>query len=213
MRQVELIIFDLDGTLVDSKEAIAKGINFALKKVGLKEKSMGEICSYIGIGVDDLINKSVGKKHLKLFEETKTIFENYRRNSPDGSRLYPGVKETLEYFKNKTKVILTNGKHEFALLTLNRLGICDYFADIIGGDDLECKKPSPCPLDRITSKFNADKRKTLIVGDMDIDILTGKNAGILTCAVAYGIGKREDIIKANPDYIIDSLLQLEAIIN
>ena len=213
MKYVELIIFDLDGTLVDSKEAIAKGINFALKKVGLKEKSVKEISSYIGIGVDHLIKESLGAEHKNLFERTKSALENYRREFANDFVLYPGVKEMLEYFKDKRKVIITNGKHEFALLTLKELGISDYFDDILGGDDLECVKPSACPLERIVDKLDIDKERTIMVGDMHLDVLAGKNAGITTCAVTYGIGKKEDILKARPDYVIDDIVKLKKIIN
>lgn len=213
MHYIDLIIFDLDGTLVDSKDAIANGINFALKEAGLKEKKKSEISSYIGTGVDDLIRKSLGQGKENYFEKAKSVFENYRKHSPDSSRLYPGVKETLEYFKNKRKTIVTNRKYEFALPTLKNLGIYDYFEDILGADDIECKKPSSCPLDKAITKLNINKEKTIIVGDMDIDILAGKSAGILTCAVTYGIGRKEDITKAEPDFTIDNISDLKNIIN
>ena len=213
MKNIELIIFDLDGTLVDSKEGLVDSVNFALKEVGAKEKSKKEIISYIGIGIDHLIRSSLGREYENRFEETKSVFENYRRSFPDGSKLYPGVKEILEYFKDKKKVIATNGKHEFAVLALKRTNIYDYFADVVGGDDVDCMKPSSCPLDIAMKRFNADKEKTVIVGDMYLDILAGKKAGISTCAVTYGIGKNEDITKAKPDFIIDDILDLKNIIN
>lgn len=213
MKHIELIIFDLDGTLVDSRDGIVAGMNFALQKVGLKVKSADEIGSYIGTGVDDLVRKSLGAGNESLFEQTKTIFEQYRLDNPDNARLYPGVKEMLEHFKGKRKIIITNRKRAFAEPTLKSLGIYDYFQNIVGADDVECMKPSPCPLDYAMSKSKADKQKTIIVGDMDVDVLSGKNAGILTCAVTYGIGKKEDIIKAEPDFIIDDILKLKEIIN
>ena len=213
MKHVELIIFDLDGTLVDSKEAIARGVNFVLKKVGLQEKPKAEIISYIGTWLDNLIKKSLGPKQQALFEKAKFIFENYRQASPDSSLLYPGVKDILEHFKNKKKIIVTNRNYKFTLPTLKKLGIYDYFEDIIGGDDLTCLKPSGCPLDMAINRRKIDKDKIIIVGDMDIDILAGKEAGIATCAVTYGIGKKEDILKASPDFIIDKISELKNIIN
>ena len=213
MKYVELIVFDLDGTLVDSKDGIADSINWALKKVGVKEKPKAQIISYIGIGVDHLIRESLGQENQSLFEKTKAVFEEYRRNSSDNSRLYPGVEEVLEYFKDKKKVIATNGKREFALLALKRSGIYDYLIDVIGGDDVNCLKPSSCPLDIAMKRFNVDRDKTIMVGDMDLDMLSGKKAQIMTCAVTYGIGKKEDILKARPDFIIDNILDLKKIIN
>ena len=211
-KNVDLIIFDLDGTLVDSQEGIAKGINFALNKLGAAQRSLSEISSFIGTGVEDLVSKSLGPGNQDKFEQAKTIFENYRINYPDGAYLYPGAKEILEYFKDKKLVIVTNRKRDFALPTMRSLGINDYFADIFGADDVACKKPSSCPLDAAVAKFNSDKAKAIMVGDMDVDILAGKKASILTCAVTYGIGKKEDILKAGPDYIIDHILKLKEII-
>lgn len=213
MKHIELIIFDLDGTLVDSRDGIVAGMNFALQEVGLKVKSADEIGSYIGTGVDDLVRKSLGAGNESLFEQTKTIFERYRLDNPDNARLYPGVKEMLEHFKGKRKIIITNRKREFAEPTMKSLGIYDYFEDIVGADDVACMKPSPCPLDYAMSKFKMDREKTMIVGDMYVDVLAGKKAGIATCAVTYGIGKREDIVKAEPDFIIDDILELREIVN
>ncbi|MCD5383486.1 HAD-IA family hydrolase [candidate division WOR-3 bacterium] len=88
-----------------------------------------------------------------------------------------------------------------------------YFEDIVGGDDIGCAKPSPCPLDKIIHSLNINKGEAIIVGDMDIDILAGRKADIITCAVTYGIGKKEDIIKANPDFIIDDIMKLKDIMN
>lgn len=213
MKYIDLIIFDLDGTLVDSRRDIATAVNFTLKNFGLKEKSRKEITSYIGRGVRDLVRKSLGAKKETLLEKALFVFEDYyRKHFADKSVLYPNVKEALEHFKNKKKVVITNRNHEFALLTLKALGIYEYFEHIAGGDDINCAKPSPCPLDKIIAELSVDKEKTIIVGDMDIDVLAGKGARITTCAVSYGIGKKENIIKAKPDFIIDDISKLKDII-
>lgn len=213
MEYVDLIIFDLDGTLVDSGEDIINAVNFTLKNIGFKEKSKQEISSYIGTGVEDLIRKALSKRQDDLFSKALSIFEEYYKNhSTDNSVLYPNVREVLEHFKNKRKAIVTNRKREFALLTLKILNISDYFEDVIGGDDIGCMKPSSCPLDKTISRVKIDKDKTIIVGDMYLDILAGKKAGILTCGVTYGIGRKDDIIKAEPDFIIDDIVELKNII-
>jgi len=214
MKYINLIIFDLDGTLVDSRDDIANAVNFTLKKIGLKEKSISEISSYIGTGIEDLIGKSLGNKQEVLLTNALSVFEKYyRKHSTDNSVLYPNVKEILEYFKNKRKVIVTNRNYGFALIALNKLGIYDYFEHVVGGDDIGCMKPSSCPLDRSMYRLNANKEEAIIVGDMDIDIVAGKRAGITTCGVTYGIGKKEDIIKAKPDFIIDDIIDLKNIIH
>jgi len=214
MKYIDLIIFDLDGTLVDSRDDIANAVNFTLKKIGLKEKSISEISSYIGTGIEDLIGKSLGNKQEVLLTRALSVFEKYyRKHSTDNSVLYPNVKEILEYFKNKRKMIVTNRNYEFALIVLNKLGIYDYFENVVGGDDIGCMKPSSCPLDISMNRLNTNKEEAIIVGDMDIDIVAGKKAGIITCGVTYGIGKKEDIIKAKPDFIIDDIINLKNIIH
>lgn len=213
MKYVDLIIFDLDGTLVDSRQDIANAVNFTLSYLGLKRKSKEEISSYIGGGVEDLIRKSLGHKGGLLLKKAQSNFERYyRRHSTDNSVLYPNVKEALEYFKAKRKVVVTNRKYEFSILALKALSICNFFEGVIGGDDLGCQKPSSCPLDKIIRDLDINREKTIIVGDMDIDISAGKKAGIATCGVTYGIGKKEDVIKARPDFIIDDVIRLKDII-
>lgn len=213
MKHVELIIFDLDGTLVDSKKDIVNAVNFTLKKLGLKEKAPAQISSYIGTGIEDLIRKSLGKGKQALFKKALPVFEDYYRGHfADNTTLYPNVKETLQYYKNKRKVIVTNKKYEFAVSALKTLGIYNYFEDILSGDDSDCLKPSSCPLNKTIGRFNINKDKSIMVGDMDIDVIAGKKAGIITCAVTYGIGRLEDIIRAKPDFIVDDIIKLKNII-
>lgn len=210
---IDLIIFDLDGTLVDSRKYIANAVNFTLNHVGLKEKSRSEITFYIGQGVEDLIRKSLGNKQDALLKRALSVFEEYYRKDATGnSILYPGVQEILEYFKKKRKVMVTNRNYEFDALTLKALGIHDYFTDIIGGDNIGCMKPSSCPLDIALCRLDINEEKSIIVGDMDIDILADKKGGIVTCAVTYGIGKKEDILRAKPDFIIGNIAELKNII-
>lgn len=208
----DLILFDLDGTLVDSGHDIANAVNYTLETLGMRDRSFKEIVSYIGSGVEDLIIKSLGGQKGKLKKALRIFEDYYMDHITDKSSLYPGVKDILEYFKDKKKVIITNRNHKFAVLAMNNLGILDYFADILGGDDLSCMKPSSCPVNKIVNKFHADKKRAIMVGDMAIDVSAGKEAGISTCAVTYGIGKKEDIVKSKPDYIIDSILELKEII-
>lgn len=213
MEFVELIIFDLDGTLIDSRQDITNSVNYTLTKLGLRRKRIEEISSYIGTGVEDLIRRSLGSKDDVLFNEAISLFKDYyRKHFTDNSILYPGAKEVLEYFKHKKKIIITNRNYEFAVMGLEHLGINMFFDDVIGGDDRDCRKPSSCSLDRTIHRLDICKERTIIVGDMDIDVITGRNAGINTCAVTYGIGKKRDIIKAKPDFIINSLIELKNII-
>jgi len=213
MLDIDTIIFDVDGTLVDSRKDIVRAINFTLRKLKFPEKPPELIISYIGLGIRDLIKKNLGEQKRDFVDEALKIFTGYfRKHSADESRLYPHVEETLDYFRNKRKVVITNRNRESAEITLKKLSIGDYFEEIFGGDDEDCIKPSACPLDRVCSKLGMDKSKIIMVGDMDIDIKAGKEFDIRTCWVSYGLGKREDVEKIEPDYVIDDIIELKKII-
>lgn len=211
--KIDNIFFDVDGTLVDAKTDIVNAVNFALRSLGLKAKPFDEIVSYIGTGVRDLILKSIGSARKDLIDKGVEIFsQRYVAHPTDKARLYPHAKEVLEYFNDKRKFVITNRYKKFAEITLKNLGIIKYFEEIIGGDDENCLKPSRCVLDGLSRRLKIDKEKAIIVGDMAIDIETGKNTGIKTCWVTYGLNSLEDLKGMKPDYIIDDLIELKAII-
>ncbi len=213
MIRVDYIFFDVDGTLVDSSKDIVNAMNHVLRALGLKEKPAGQIVSYIGTGVKDLALKSLGPENAGLAEKAVKLFSDYyTQHSHDDSVLYPHVRETLDYFKNKRKFVLTNRYSRFAAATLKGLGIRDYFEDIFGGDDETCLKPSGCVLDKIFSRLAIERDRSLIVGDMAIDIETGKNSDVRTCWVTYGLGKAGDLKGLEPDYVIGDMIELKKII-
>ena len=213
MLQIDSIFFDVDGTLVDARNDIANSINYTLKSLGVPERPKAEIVSYIGTGVKDLIRRSLGAPYSGLEDKANDIFSKYYiKHSADTATLYPHVKEVLEHFRDKKKYVLTNRYSKFAEITLKALGVGEYFNDILGGDDEDCLKPSACIIDRVLSKLKIDKSKSIIVGDMAIDVMTGKNSGVKTCWVSYGLGKPEEVKGLGPDYIIDDLIELKNII-
>lgn len=214
MIDIDIIFFDVDGTLVDARDDIVAGINYALKRLGLSEKPFDEIVSYIGTGVRDLVRKSVGScDSADVIDEGVALFGDYYvKHAADKCTLYPYTRETLDYFKGKRKFIVTNRFTRFADATLKGLGIRDYFEDILGGDDETCLKPNACALKRSGLGEDIKMAPAMIVGDMAIDIETGKNAGITTCWVTYGLGKRSDLKGLKPDYIIDDISELKKII-
>ena len=210
---VELIIFDLDGTLVDSQEGIVHSIQHMIDYFQLPVKTPQEIRSYIGTGVEDLVRKSTGSKGKIIPEGSIKYFKDtFKQIGNVYARLYPNVIEILEYFKNKKKVIITNRQYDMAVATLQHFNIEKYFTDLTGGDDIDCMKPSSCPLVKSIKKYDIEKNKTIIVGDMAIDIIAGQSAGIYTCACMGGIGKKDDIKKAGPDFMIEDLIELKRIV-
>jgi len=207
-------MFDLDGTLVDSRRDIVISVNHTLKTLGLQEKVYDTVLSYVGTGLRNLIKESLGKENEKYLKHAMKTFQNYYgENVPIKATLYKNVKETLEHFKDKEKIIITNGSGEVAWHILRSFGIDKYFRNVFGGDDESCLKPSPCLINKAIQNLNYAKSRMIMVGDMDLDILAGKAADVHTCAVTYGIGKIEDIVKARPDDIIDDIGKLKFILN
>lgn len=213
MKRVDAIFFDLDGTLIDSKDDIVAAVNHIIGEAGAPQKTYEEIFSYIGTGVEDLIARSIGENDIEIINKYVRSFDDYfKEHHTDKSKLYPNVEETLEVFSNKKLVIVTNRKKGMAERTLEKFGIAGYFRGIVGGDDISCIKPMACPVKKGLRMYVDVNEQALMVGDMDVDVLAGKAAGIMTCAVTYGFGKKEDILKAGPDITINDIKELAGII-
>ncbi len=213
MLHIDLLLFDVDGTLIDSRKDIVMAVNHTLSASGLPEKSFDTIVSYIGYGVRDLLRKSLETDTEQRVNEALVIFEDYyKKHCADESKIYPGVSEVLDYFGKRKKVLVTNRNKKYAEITLERLGLRGYFVEIMGGDDEKCSKPEACQLNAMLEQFDVPKEKAIMIGDMAIDIAAGKNAGVHTCGVTYGIGKEEDIVREKPDYLINNISELKTII-
>ena len=213
MAPFESIFFDVDGTLVDARLDIAGAMNRVSKILLRPEKSVEEITSYIGTGVKDLIRKSLDSDDALLIDKATALYESeYLKHPADHAKLYPGVISTLEALSGKRKFILTNRYAHLASALLAKLGISGYFEGVFGGDDENCIKPSACVFEKILPGLGLDRRNAIIVGDMAIDVLAGKNSRVKTCWVTYGLGKKEEVLHLEPDYIIDSITELVGII-
>ncbi|MEJ5227132.1 HAD-IA family hydrolase [Thermodesulfovibrio sp.] len=210
---MELIIFDLDGTLIDSCEDIRQALNYCFEiNGGYGGFSSDEVRKMVGEGVNILIEKALKTRKLDIpAKEMIDCFINYyRKHITDHSKLYPQVKETLEALRGLKKAVLSNKLTELSLLAMDNLGIRQYFDFIGGSDTFKEKKPSPMPVLEIIRKFNTLPEKTAIVGDSDIDIKAGKAAGVKTIAVTHGYREREALREA--DFIIDKLSDILKII-
>ena len=213
MQAIKAVFFDLDGTLADARLDIAGAMNRVLKRLDRPERSVEDISSYIGTGVKDLIGKSLGGCDAGLIDRATALYEEeYLKHPADHAILYPGVTKLLKDLSDKRKFILTNRYANLASALLKKLGIRAFFEEVFGGDDEGCIKPSSCVLDRILPAVKVDKKEAIIVGDMVIDVMTGKNSGVRTCWVTYGLGKKEDVLPLKPDYVIDRISELGRII-
>jgi HAD superfamily hydrolase (TIGR01549 family) len=218
MVDIKVICFDVDGTLVDSKKVIINAANHTLKNLGFNQKKEDEILGHLGYEIGYLVSRLVDSDDTDLIIKGVDLFKDYwKKNIIADSSLFEGVIETLEYLKNKDLVITSNGISEVINKILDSFKIKKYFREIISGDEPDCIKPTACPINMIFDQFRLENRtverdRIMIVGDMDIDIKAGKLAGIKTCAVTYGMGKKDSIIKSDPDFVINSILELKKII-
>jgi HAD superfamily hydrolase (TIGR01549 family) len=209
--EIDLLMFDLDGTLVDSLD----GVIFALEKtfdhLNLPRITKEKLISFIGVSVSDMLTRCTNIPHSsEEFKQIYTTFKEYfNQFANKHSRLYPNTVHILDHFSHKRKIIVTNRKHDIASLTLSHFKLHDYFDIIIGSDDATCVKPSGCPIEKALTRFQCLPERAAIIGDMDIDVYAGKDAGVITCAIRGGIGLLDDLIKSDPDYLINDLAQLK----
>jgi phosphoglycolate phosphatase len=205
---VDLLIFDLDGTLIESKWDIAQSVNFTLAELGLPERPIEEIFGFVGDGVKRLLRLAVGEGNQTRFEEALKVFRgHYLEHCLDRTSFYPGIEPMLQHFSHKDKAIATNKSIEYTRVILNGLGP-QHFRYMVGGDNGFGLKPEPGMLLHIMEQVGAPKERTVLVGDSTNDINGGHNAGIRVCAVGYGMGNRAKMEACQPDWFIEQPEQL-----
>lgn len=208
---VELLIFDLDGTLIESKWDIAASVNLTLAELGLPQRPLEEIFGFVGDGVKKLLRLSVGEDDCVSFEDALRVFRgHYLAHCLDRTTFYPGINEALTHFSDKRKAVATNKSIEYTHVILKGLG-AHHFQFVVGGDDGFGLKPEPGMLLHIMERLNVPKERTVLVGDSTNDINGGHNAGIRVCAVGYGMGDRNKMTACQPDWFIERPDQLTEI--
>ncbi len=213
LKEKKLIIFDLDGTLIDSGPDLALSLNAMLKELGHKEFSEDTIHAWVGNGALTLVTRALsGSVEIdttlksSYVERALEIFlEHYKKNLCVKTQLYPNVKKTLQRLhKSKyTLAIVTNKPTAFVPEILEKLEIAAYFSLILGGDSLSEKKPSPLPLLHTCKELGFEREEAVMVGDSKNDILAANAASIESIAVNYGYNYGEDIRISKPTALID----------
>ena len=205
-----VLIFDLDGTLVDSKKDLTTAVNYIRQQFDLPVLTEEDIGRFIGNGALMLIRRVLGPQATETNVQValQTFLSYYRAHMLDTTRLYPGVRETLERLADCKLAVLTNKPVHFSCAMLDGLGVYKYFASVYGGNSFDHKKPNPVGVYRILSDTNGDRERTWIVGDSAVDVLTGRNACIKTCGVTYGY-VAETFKDTPPDVLIDNFNDLE----
>jgi phosphoglycolate phosphatase len=203
MYKVDLLIFDLDGTLIESKWDIATAVNLTLADLDLPQRSQEEIFGFVGDGIKRLLRIAVGEENQFRYEEALKVFRgHYLAHCLDRTRFYPGIETVLTHFAHKHKAVATNKSLEYTTKILKGLGN-HHFTYTVGGDNGYGLKPEPGMLHRIMEALKVSRDRTVLIGDSTNDINGGHNAGIKVCAVGYGMGNREKMAACNPDWFIE----------
>ena len=212
---MDLVIFDLDGTLVDSKRDLINSVNASREHMGLAHLDDDLVASYVGRGSNALIRSSLG---LQASEADVTRAHDYflgyyREHMLDFTTLYPGVRESLDalHTVGRRMAILTNKPVRFSELMIERLGLSRHFFRIYGGNSFEQKKPHPIGIDTLREECGASQAHTIMIGDSSVDIRTARNAGVRSCGVTYGF-QPESFQQEPPDIVVDRMEQLTEIL-
>ncbi len=213
--EADLIIFDLDGTLIDSSEDIAWSANMTLKAFGYKELQIEEIKGSVGWGVKALLEKLMpGEPPERIMEARDKFLDFYGAHLVVKTYVYPGVEETLRHFKGMKKkmAVVTNKPAGLAGMILKDLGLGGFFISVIGGDSLLNRKPHPEPIENVLGFSGVAPEKAVLVGDSPIDCETGKGARIGTIGVTYGFRSRQELEDAGCDMLINNFSELKNIL-
>ena len=217
----ELVLLDLDGTLVDSVPDLAWSVNKTLSELAIAERDMTSIRNWVGNGLEKLLHRSLtndfdGEADVELFNAAFEKFMIiYSEHMCSLSECYPGVHEGLDQLKGKNIKLgcVTNKREQFVGPILEKLGIMDHMSIVIAGDTLPQKKPDPMPLLHAASIFEKDPGQSLMVGDSESDVKAARAAGFQIVCVSYGYNHGQDIHNTNPDAVVDSIAELPQLFN
>jgi len=211
---VRVLIFDLDGTLIDSKLDLALSVNAMLEHMGRAPLTHQRVYSFVGNGAPVLVRRSLNEGALPgeisdadVDRALAYFLSYYRAHMLDNTVAYPGVREGLDLLALRPMAVLTNKPVKFSQAILEGLGLARYFRYIYGGNSFQQKKPDPMGVEILLRDLDSQPRDAMMVGDSEVDVLTARNAGIWACGVTYGLGA--DGLRAHPpDLLIDSLADL-----
>jgi phosphoglycolate phosphatase len=208
---MDLVIFDLDGTLIDSKLDLAQSVNATRRHLGMQPLDNETVYSYVGNGAPVLIRRVLGDEasEATVQEALEYFLEFYRDHMLDFTVLYPGVQEALGRLRDSgvQMAVLTNKPVKISRAIVNGLGLCAHFHEVYGGNSFDHKKPHPIGVETLMRECGVSRDRTLMVGDSSVDIRTARNAGVMACGVTYGF-QPETFVDPVPDLLMDRMEQV-----
>jgi phosphoglycolate phosphatase len=213
MFQIDLVIFDLDGTLIDSKGDLVQAVNAARAHMRMGPLDEGRVASYVGSGAPVLIRRVLGPEasEEQIQEALEYFIEYYRDHCLDYTQLYPGVQESLDRLNNAglQLAVLTNKPVKISNTILGGLGVARLFRYVYGGNSFDHKKPHPIGVQTLMADCRATRERTLMVGDSTVDVQTARNAGVKACGVTYGF-QPETLADPRPDLLVNRMEEMAA---
>ena len=207
---MQLLIFDLDGTLIDSRLDLANAVNAARRHMGMGPLENERVYTYVGNGAPVLIRRALGEQagQEDVDRALEFFMAYYREHELDNTTLYPGVREALERLRaaGKQMAVLTNKPVRMSRSIVAGLGMGGHFFQVYGGNSFEFKKPHPVGVEALRKETGVAREDTMMVGDSSVDVLTARNAGIRCCGVTYGF-QPETLADPAPDLVVDRMEQ------
>ncbi len=208
------LIFDLDGTLVDTKADLAAATNYMLMTLGLASLSLAQVAQFVGHGARVLVEKALGLQHNHLTERGLALFmQYYSAHVLDQTYLYAGLEALLSTARahGLYLTILTNKPEAFSRAIVEGLGLASLFAKIVGGDTLPTKKPDPLGVFYLQRQTGVALAETLLIGDSHVDYDTSVAAGVAMCGVTWGFGAVE-LRALAPQFLVHTPQELGAVL-
>jgi phosphoglycolate phosphatase len=220
VRKPDMILIDVDGTLVDSVPDLAFCIDEMMARLDMPRRGEQQVRLWVGNGTERLIKRALtgrmeGEPAVRLFERALPVFlELYARNISTRSRLYDGVREGLDSFRAAGFRLggVTNKPERFTLPLLRHMDLLDYFEIVVSGDSLSKKKPDPLPLLHAAQVLGVAPARAMMLGDSISDIRAARAAGFQIVCVTYGYNHGEDIRDGEPDAVVDSMIELKTLL-